>query len=123
MQTYGLLPGLVQRIQLSMVQSTALYGVELWWKGQKNHEHTIQQLLNCQLRSITGMYPGSPLRPLLCEADSTPASILLDYRQRSYANRLLSLPDQHPAKGILPINLRKGDGGFQPRELPKNTVM
>ncbi len=37
-KTYGLMPGLVRRIQLAIVQSTALYGAELWWKGQKNHK-------------------------------------------------------------------------------------
>lgn len=31
-------------------------GAELWWKVQKNDEHTIQQLFNRQARSITGMY-------------------------------------------------------------------
>ena len=47
-KTYGLVPGLVCRIQLSVVhvQSTALYGAELWWKGQKNYERTIQQMIN-----------------------------------------------------------------------------
>ena len=34
-RTYCLVPGLVRRIQLSVVQSTAVYGAELWWKGQK----------------------------------------------------------------------------------------
>ena len=29
----------------------------------------------------------------------------------------------HPAKEILPISLRKGDGGFQPGELPGNTLL
>ena len=87
---YGLVPGLVRRIQLAVVQSTALYGAELWWKGQKNHENTIQQLLNRQARSITGMYPSTPIHPLLCEAGLTPASIVLNYRQRLYACRLLS---------------------------------
>lgn len=33
--TYGLVPGLVRRIQLAIVQSTVLYGAEFWWKGQK----------------------------------------------------------------------------------------
>ncbi len=32
-KTYGLVPGLVRQIQLAVVQSTALYGAELWWKG------------------------------------------------------------------------------------------
>ena len=68
-------------------------------------------------------YPSTPLYPLLCEAGLTPASTLPDYRQRLYAYRLLSLPDQHPAKGIVPISLRIGDGGFQPGELPDNTLV
>ena len=122
-QSHGLVPGLVRRIQLAVVQSTALYGAELWWKGQKNHGQTIQKLLNRQARSITGMYPSTPLHPLLCEAGLVPASTLLNHRQRQYAGRLLSLPDNDPAKDILPVSLRKGDGGFQPGELPKNTLM
>lgn len=47
-QSYGLVPELVRRIQLSVIHSTALYGVELWWKGQKNHKHTVQQMINRQ---------------------------------------------------------------------------
>lgn len=43
---HGLVPGLVRQIQIAVVQSTALYGAELWWKGQKNHEQTVQQMLN-----------------------------------------------------------------------------
>lgn len=34
-RTHGLVPGLVRRIQLAVVQSTAVYSAELWWKGQK----------------------------------------------------------------------------------------
>ena len=32
-KTHGLVPGLVRQIQLAVVQFTALYGAELWWKG------------------------------------------------------------------------------------------
>ncbi len=80
-------------------------------------------MINRQARSITGMYSSTPIHPLLCEAGLIPASILLDYRQRVYAHRLLSFPDLHPAKEILPINLREGDKGFRPEELPENTLM
>lgn len=114
-RTHGLVPGLVWQIQLAVVQSAALYGAELSWKSQKNHEGTIQQLFNRQARSIRGMYPSTPIHPLLCQAGLTPASTVLDYRQKLYAYRLLSLPDQHPTKEILPISLREGDGAFQPR--------
>ena len=106
-----------------MVQSIALYGSELWWKGQKKHEHTIQHLFNRQARAITGMYRSTTLHPLLCEAGIIPASTCLDYRQRLYAHRLLSFPEQHPAKDILPVSLRKGDEGFQPGELPQDSLM
>lgn len=117
------MPGLVRRIQLAVVQSIALYGEELWWKGQKNHENALQQLLNRQARSITGMYPSTPVHPLLCEAGLVPASTLLNYRQRSYTYRLLSLPDEHPAGEILPVSLRIEDESFQPGELPDATLM
>ena len=63
------------------------------------------------------------VHPLLYEAGLIPASKLLNYRQRQYAYRLLSLPDQHLAKNILPISLKKGDASYQPGELPENTLM
>ena len=118
-----MVPGLVRRIQLSVVQSTALYGAELWWRGQKNHKRTIQQMINRQARSITRMYFSTPIQPPLCEAGLIPASILLAYRQRLYTHRLLSLPDLHPTKEILPMSLREGDRGFQLGEAPENTLM
>ena len=101
----------------------ALYGAELWWKGQRNHERTIQQMINRQAQSITGMYSSTPVHPLLCEAGLSPAFILLDYRQRLYTHRLLSLPDLHLTKKILPISLREGDRGFQPEEVPEDTLL
>lgn len=51
-RTYELLPGPVRRIQLALVQSTALYGTELWWKGQRNHEHTIQPVSTIDYRDV-----------------------------------------------------------------------
>ncbi len=69
------------------------------------------------------MYSSTPIHPLICEAGLIPASILLDYRQRLYTHRLLSLPDLHPTKEILPISLRERDRGFQPGEVPENTLM
>ena len=47
---YGLSPALVRRIQIAAVQSVALYGAELWWKNQKNHQNEIQKLINRQAR-------------------------------------------------------------------------
>ncbi len=118
-KTYGLCPGLVRRIQVAAVQSVALYGAELWWKGQKNHEQELQKLINRQARSITGMYRSSPISHLMNDSGLLPAHILLDSRQRAYALRIISLPDSIPTKDILPITLRSGDVDAQPEDLPE----
>ena len=122
-RTYGLAPGLVRQIQIAAVQSIALYGAELWWKGQKNHEHKVQLLINRQARAITGMYSSTPVQPLLTEAGLVPAQVLLNNRQRMYTYRLLSLPEDHPVKNILPISFRKGDGNTQPGDPPEDTPL
>ena len=67
-RNYGLAPALIRRIQIAVVQSIALYGAELWWRGQKNHESTVQKLLNRQGRAITGMHPSTPIHSLLWES-------------------------------------------------------
>ena len=118
-KTYGLPPALVRRIQIAAVQSVALYGAELWWKSQKNHQNELQKLINRQARAITGMYPSTPIAALMSEAGLTPAHILLDFRQRKYAYRILSLPDSILTKEILPASLRVGDGDAQPEDQPE----
>ena len=45
-KTYGLCLALVRRIQIAAVQSVALYGAELWWKGQKDFQKDLQKLTN-----------------------------------------------------------------------------
>lgn len=72
-KTYGLCPGLVRRIQIAAVQSVALYGAELWWKGQKNYQKDLQKLINRQARSITRMYQSSPISPLMSDSGLLPA--------------------------------------------------
>lgn len=52
-----------------------------------------------------------------------PACNLLNHCQRSYAYRLLSLLNKHLSKEILLASLRVGDGGFQPGELPNDTLI
>lgn len=108
--TYGLASGLVRRIQIAAVQSIALYGAELWWKKQKNHEYKVQQLINRQTRAITGMYPSTPIQALMSEAGLVPTRILLDHCQRMYTHRLLRLPDDHLTKKLLPMSFTNGDG-------------
>ena len=119
-KTQGLSPALVRKIQIAAVQAIAFFGAEIWWYGQKSHQREIQKLLNRQGREITGMYRSTLNAPLMSEVGLIPTEIMLDYRQRRYAHHLLTLPDGHPTKDILPVSLRLGDGSVQPGELPEN---
>ena len=44
--------------------------------------------------------------------------MILDFRQRKFSVRLIILPDENPAKNILPIIFRNGDGLAQPMKQP-----
>ena len=69
------------------------------------------------------MYPSTPIPPLLSEAGLVPDKTLLDFRRKSYAYQLLTLPDHHPTKHILPVSLRMGDESSQPGEQPEDILM
>ena len=115
-QRHGLAAGLVRRIQIAAVQAVAFYGAELWWQGQKNRQDDLQRLINRQARAITGVFRTTPGGPLMIEAGLDPAEVALDNRQRSYAARLLTLPEDHPAAQVLPVSFRQGDRQAQPGE-------
>ena len=51
------------------------------------------------------MYQSKPISPLMSELGLFPAQVLLDFCQRVYAYRILSLPDLISTKNILPITL------------------
>ncbi|ODM14581.1 hypothetical protein SI65_09926 [Aspergillus cristatus] len=97
-QSHGLAPGLARQVQVAAVQSVALYGAELWWQGQKDQLAGIQLMINRQARAITGMLKSTPVGPLVREAGLAP------------------LPENHPAKKILPVSFREGDQHAQPGE-------
>ena len=115
-QSHGLAPGLARQVQVAAVQSVALYGAELWWQGQKDRLVGIQLMINRQARAITGMLKSTPVGPLVREAGLAPAEALLEARQLKYTTRLLSLPENHPAKEILPVSFQEGDQHTQPGE-------
>lgn len=69
------------------------------------------------------MYPSTPIYPFLSEAGLITAKLLLDFRQNSYTYQLLTMPDHHPTKHILPISLREGGENSQPGEQPKGTLL
>ena len=69
------------------------------------------------------MYSSTQIHPLFSKAGLVSAKILLDSNQKKYAYWLLTLPNQHLAKNILPISIREGDGNSQPGKQSDNTLI
>jgi hypothetical protein len=89
----GLSPEGCQRIQIAAVQAVALYGAELWWKGQKNKAQEVQKILNEQGRRVTGCFRTTPQGALMNEAGLRPANAILNNRVRRYKMRQMMMPD------------------------------
>lgn len=105
----GLSINLMRRVVIAVVTSVALYGSEIWWRGQQNYLKRLQSLLNRQARAITGLLKSTPL-PMLHQAAYLPdAKDLLDYRQTRFATRALSANGDHPTHQLLPTNFRLGE--------------
>ena len=47
---------------------------------------------------------------------------MLDFRQKKFSVRLITLPDENLAKNILPVIFRNGDGLVQPMEQPIDNI-
>lgn len=73
--------GLARKIQIAAVQAFSLFGVELWWGGQKPWMQKYQLLINRYGRKDTGMFRSAPTGVVVKEADLRPAIPLLNNRQ------------------------------------------
>jgi hypothetical protein len=78
MNVRGLNPEGCQRIQIAAVQAVALYGAELWWKGQKNSTQEVQMILNEQGRRTTGCFRTTPQGALMNDAGLRPVNTILN---------------------------------------------
>jgi hypothetical protein len=94
---FGLSPENIRTIQVAAVQAVGLYGAELWWDEINIGRTTdLQELVNGQSRSITGLLRTTPIRPLVKEAGVRSADSLLANRRRRYATRAFELPEGNP---------------------------
>ncbi|KAI7712086.1 hypothetical protein KC353_g8529 [Hortaea werneckii] len=105
----GLSADLMRRVVVAAVTSVALYGSEIWWRGQKDRVKKVQLLLNSQARAITGLLTSTPLAFLRTESCLPTAQDLLDRRQTSFAVRALNANGDHPTHQLLPANFRLGE--------------
>jgi ribonuclease HI len=102
----GLTSGNCRKVMTACVQSVAMYGMELWWKGEgkpgmRSGVGELQKLVNQEARAVTGCFRTTNLGALAMESRLRPAAAQLDNRQRRFAARLLSLPVGSEAKGIV----------------------
>jgi len=78
-------------------------------------------MINRQARAITDMLRTIHVGSLICEAGLAPEEAILEFRRLRYTARLLSLPENHLAKAILPMSFREGDQHTQPgKQTPGN---
>jgi len=104
MMKKGLSPEGCQRIQITAVQAVALYGAELWWKGQKNRAQEVQQILNEQGRRVTGCFRMTLQGALMNDARlRPPANAILNNRVRQYKMRQMMMPDAKSGGRMLEI--------------------
>jgi hypothetical protein len=99
----------MRRVVIAAVTSVALYGSEIWWRGQQDRLKRLQLLLNSQARAVTGLLKSTPLALLQEEACLPCAKDLLDHRQTRCPARALSANVDHPTHQLLPPHFRLGE--------------
>jgi len=102
----GLTSGNCRKVMTAYVQSVAIYGTELCWKGERKMGMSsgageLQKLVNQEARTVTGCFRTTNLGALAMESGLRPAAAQLDNRQRRFTARLLSLPAGSEARGIV----------------------
>ena len=99
----GLSPANCRRVMSACVQSVAMFGAELWWKGGNVRGTTgraeeLQLLVNREARATTGAFRTTNLGALSIESGLRPATNQLENRQRRFGLRLLGLPQGEKAR-------------------------
>ena len=102
----GLSPANCRRVMLACVQSVAMFGAELWWKGGNIRGTTgrteeFELLINWETRATTGAFRTTNLGALSMESGLRPAANQLENRQRRFGLRLLSLPQAATAREVV----------------------
>ena len=102
----GLSPANCRKVMTACVQSVAMFGSELWWKGDYvqgtiGRGEQLQRLVNHEARATTGCFRTTNQGALSMESGLRAATAQLENRQRRFGLRLLSLPQGDQAQGIV----------------------
>jgi len=101
----GLSPGTCRKVMTACIQSVAMFGSELWWKGAQTRgtigrADELQRLVNQQARATTGCFRTTNRGALSMESGLRPATTQHENRQRRFGLRLLSLPQRDQAREL-----------------------
>jgi len=102
----GLTSGNCRKVVTACVQSVAMYGSELWWRGEGKQGMAsgageLQKLVNLEGRGVTGCFRTTNQGALASEAGLRPAVAQLENRQRRFGARLLGLPEGEQARQVV----------------------
>jgi len=102
----GLSPANCRKVMTACIQSAAMFGAELWWKGEGargtvGRANDLQLLINQQAWATTGAFRTTNLGALSMESGLRPAGNQLENRQRRFGLRLLSLPRGEMARRVV----------------------
>ena len=91
---------------MACIQSAAMFGSELWWKGDhvtgtKGRAEELKLLINQEARATTGCFRTTSLGALSMESGLRAATSQLETRQRLFGLRLLSLPQGDQAREVV----------------------
>jgi len=100
----GLSPANCTKVMTACIQSVAMFGAELWWKGEETRgtvarAKELQLLVNQQAQATTGAFRTTNMGVLSMESGLRPATNQLENRQRRFGLRLLSLTSGEKAVG------------------------
>jgi len=102
----GLSPANCRKVMTACIQSVAMFGSELWWKGGHvpgivGRADELQLLVNQEARATTGCFRTTNLGALSMESGLRAATTQLENRQRRVGLRLLSLPQGDQAREVV----------------------
>ena len=102
----GLSPVNCRKVMTACVQSVAMFGSELWWKGDHatgtvGRAEELQLPVNQEARATTGCFRTTNLGALSMESGLRAAATQLENRQQRFGLWLLSLPQGDQARGIV----------------------
>jgi len=95
-----------RKVVTACIQSAAMFGSELWWKGDhvtgtKGRAEELQLVVNQEARATTGCFRTTSLGALSMESGLRAATTQLENRQRWFGLLLLSLPQGEQAREVV----------------------